>query len=332
MFLQLLLSGIFAIGNFFAQPVYAEGEALLFWGTTCPYCHVVREEIGERGLDEKVEITELEIYENKGNLKIFQEKVSECKIEANKAGVPMLYSNGECFMGVNPILTKLAQLADVDLGEVGETENGVEEVSEDEDKGKKNTEILIWIGVLSLLLFVLVGYFIQRGKGGEVVTVFLVFLFSFFFTNQTYAMCPICTAAVGAGLGLSRYFGIDDVITGVWIGGLIVSSIMWFLGWLEKRNIKSVLSKVLTVVVMYAFLGLTLYLLDFVENPLNMLWGIDKILLGIVTGSIMFFLFAKLHLYLKEKNNGKVYIPFQKVVFTVGSLLLLTIFFYMLVY
>ena len=32
------------------------------------------------------------------------------------------------------------------------------------------------------------------------------------------AVCPVCIVAVGAGLGLSEYLGIDDTIAGVWIG------------------------------------------------------------------------------------------------------------------
>lgn len=66
----------------------------------------------------------------------------------------------------------------------------------------------------------------------------LFFLLLFIFPKTTLAVCPLCTVAVGTGLGFSRFLGIDDVITGIWMGGLIVSSALWFSAWLEKKNYK----------------------------------------------------------------------------------------------
>ena len=54
-----------------------------------------------------------------------------------------------------------------------------------------------------------------------------------FLPSQTLAFCPVCTIAIGAGIGLSRWIGVDDGITGLWVGGLIISLIIWFLSWLE---------------------------------------------------------------------------------------------------
>jgi hypothetical protein len=51
------------------------------------------------------------------------------------------------------------------------------------------------------------------------------------------AVCPVCTVAVGAGLGLAQWLGIDDVLSGVWIGGLIVSLAFWNDAWLVKKMI-----------------------------------------------------------------------------------------------
>jgi glutaredoxin-related protein len=335
MIIQLLVTILSTFTVSLVQPVYAQENPMLFWGTTCPYCHEVIEEIGERGLDEQIDIEMLEIYENKENLDIFREKIEVCNINPNRAGVPLLYYEEECFIGPNQILSKLTQMADgEEVGELGEDiDEGVDPVVvEEESEGKKNTRILIGVIAGFLVLLVLIGYWIQSKKGSGIVSIFLILSMTLLSVQATYAMCPVCTAAVGLGLGFSRYFGIDDVITGVWIGGLVVSSIMWFVQILEKRNIKSILSKVLVAISVYGLLGLTLYLLDFIGHPLNRLWGIDKIVLGIVSGGVVFFLSARLHLYLKKKNNDKIYFPFQKVVFTVGAMLLLTFFFYMLVY
>src|SRR3972149_7194264 len=76
-----------------------------------------------------------------------------------------------------------------------------------------------------------------------ILTIFLVlslFTINFsLFTREAHAVCPVCTIAVGAGLGLSRWLGIDDAISGVWVGGVILSSSFWLIDWLEKKNFKS---------------------------------------------------------------------------------------------
>jgi len=56
------------------------------------------------------------------------------------------------------------------------------------------------------------------------------------FPAKVYAVCPICTVAVGAGLGISRWLGIDDSVTGLWIGGLILSSGLWLADWIGKKG------------------------------------------------------------------------------------------------
>ena len=63
------------------------------------------------------------------------------------------------------------------------------------------------------------------GEGGYVMLGnYLIFLiFSLVIAADVLAICPLCTFAVGAGIGLTQYLGIDDVITGLWIGGFIVS-------------------------------------------------------------------------------------------------------------
>jgi len=60
----------------------------------------------------------------------------------------------------------------------------------------------------------------------------------FAFPTPARAVCPICTVAVGAGLGISRWIGIDDSVTGVWVGGLILSSGLWMADWVKKKGWK----------------------------------------------------------------------------------------------
>ena len=168
-------------------------------------------------------------------------------------------------------------------------------------------------------------------KNTSKVLGFLTVAGTFFLVPKpVLAVCPVCTIAVGAGVGFSRYLGIDDTISGLWIGGLTVSMIIWTINWLDKKNIHFKGRKILTTVGYYALIVVPLYFMKNIWHPLNTLWGINKLLLGIILGGIFFFGGVKYYDYLKEKNGGKAYFPFQKVVMPVSSLLILSLIFYFL--
>ncbi len=143
-------------------------------------------------------------------------------------------------------------------------------------------------------------------------------------------ICIVCTAAVSAGVGLSRWLGVDDTITGLWIGGLTLSVALWTINWLTKKNIKFFGRQPLIVASYYALLLWPLYHYNMIGHPLNKLCGTDKLLMGITVGSIGFIGAILLNEYLKKKNNGKVYFPFQKVVIPVGLLAVLSLAFYLI--
>lgn len=141
---------------------------------------------------------------------------------------------------------------------------------------------------------------------------------------KTYAICPVCTVAVAGGVGVSRWIGVDDTITGLWIGAALMSLSLWTINWLESRKIKFYGRKILTFVVVYSTVIWPLYIADIMGHPVNTLYGIDKLLLGIITGSTTFILFALLYLYLKKKNNDHAHFPFEKIVLVVAPLIVLS--------
>jgi len=155
---------------------------------------------------------------------------------------------------------------------------------------------------------------------------------SFLFAKKALAICPICTIAVGAGVGLSRWLGIDDTITGLWFGGLIVSMIAWTENWLDKKNIRFKGRIFVDVLAYYALTVVPLYYAGIIGNPLNTLCacGLDKLLYGIIAGGISFWFGASWYYYLKEKNNGQAYFPFQKVAMPILPIIILSIIFYFL--
>ena len=154
----------------------------------------------------------------------------------------------------------------------------------------------------------------------------------FLFANSAKAVvCPICIVAVGAGVGLCRWLGIDDVLSGIWIGGLIVSMIGWSLNWLEKKQIRFRLRWLTVSGLFYLAIILPLYLMGIMGNPFNKFWGMDKLLLGIIFGSLAFLLSIRFNYFLKNKNQGKVFFPFQKVVIPILFLIITTIIFHYIV-
>jgi hypothetical protein len=148
----------------------------------------------------------------------------------------------------------------------------------------------------------------------SLIYLILLISFSLSFAAKIQAVCPICTIAVGAGVGLCRYLGINDAISGTWIGGLIISLIAWTIDWLNKKNIRFLFRKILVAIFYYAIIIIPLYSWNIMGHPQNKLFGIDKLLVGIIAGSIVFILSILFNDFLKRKNQGKAYFPFQKVV------------------
>ncbi len=164
---------------------------------------------------------------------------------------------------------------------------------------------------------------------------FLISFLIFFRYKIILAVCPVCTVAVGVGLSLSRWLGIDDTISGLWLGGLTVSLIFWTIDLLNKKNIKFKARNLITTFLYYLFLILPLHFMGFLGKGANSLvcfCGIhfDKLFLGILVGSISFWWGAEFYYYLKEKNKGHIFFPFQKVVMPILPLILFSIIFYFL--
>lgn len=144
------------------------------------------------------------------------------------------------------------------------------------------------------------------------------------------AFCPVCVVAVGAGLELSHYLGIDDVVTGLWIGALLIGLSVWTLEWLKKKKVTFKWEKAVVFLAYYVLTIGPLYWTGLMGQYGHTFWGVDKLLLGMIFGSVIFYLGGMWNLKLKKDNNNKVYFPFQKVVVPVGLLLILSFIFYFL--
>ncbi len=148
------------------------------------------------------------------------------------------------------------------------------------------------------------------------------------------AVCPVCVIAVGAGLGLSEYLGIDNTIAGLWIGGLLVATAAWTINWLNKKNWLSGSKNLRDALVVILYYGLTFWPLwekNLIGQPASRLWGIDKVMLGTFIGSAAFLAMTLWYNSMK-KRRGQAHFPYEKVVMPVSVLILLSFVFYLITY
>ncbi|MCL2017488.1 MAG: hypothetical protein FWG80_01780 [Alphaproteobacteria bacterium] len=146
-----------------------------------------------------------------------------------------------------------------------------------------------------------------------------------------HAVCPVCTIAVGAGLEGMRLLGVDDVLTGIWAGGLTLSLVFWTANWMHRKGIQNAIWYLLDFIVYYGLLA-SVYLLPSITFGSETMWGMDKLLLGIIVGTIGFWIGAKWHANIKKKNGGKSWFKLQKVVWPFGALVILTALFTAIIY
>jgi len=146
--------------------------------------------------------------------------------------------------------------------------------------------------------------------------------------KAAYAVCPVCTVAVAGGLGISRWFGIDDFISAIWIGGLTLSITAWGWNYLKKKGKLNSVTGFFVLFIVYLSALVPLYKLGYIGLAGNTLLGIDKIIFGTFIGTAIFWLGAFAHSVLKKRNEGRVYFPLQKVVVPVGFLLIVSLAYY----
>jgi len=162
-------------------------------------------------------------------------------------------------------------------------------------------------------------------------TFLLTLLFFIFSTKISYAVCPVCTIAVGAGLGLSRFLGIDDLISGIWLGGFLTSLSLTSSNWLYKKDfLKKTKKNYLDIGSFIFYILLTFLPLHFTKiigHPLNKILGIDRLLVGTFLGTLTFLASSFLDKKVRE-IKGKQLFNYQKVFFPAILLAIISLIFY----
>lgn len=162
-------------------------------------------------------------------------------------------------------------------------------------------------------------------KLSKKITLFITVFVSLFFamSKSALAICPVCTLAVGAGLGLSRWVGVDDTVSGIWVGAFLLSSSMWFYNWLSAKykKFKSKYYLALLIILTFLVVFIPLAKADIIGHPFNTILGIDKLVFGSALGAGVFTLsiFADKKV---RQIRGKQLFQYQKVAFPVSLLIL----------
>lgn len=148
--------------------------------------------------------------------------------------------------------------------------------------------------------------------------------------KKILAVCPLCVIAVTGGIELSRMLKINDAITGLWIGGLAIALIYWTLDFLNKKNINFPFKNIFIILIWYILIFYSIYFSKIESKNILNLQFLTYLNLGIILGSFAFWFGALTYDFLKQKNNGKAYFPFQKVVMPILPILILSLILYFL--
>jgi glutaredoxin-related protein len=118
----IIFAGIFGLYKFFSnsqQQGSTQGSSdnpdlVLYWGEGCPHCEVVKDYIKKNSVDQKMKITQKEVFYNKQNQKELQDTVSKyCPDSGNGQGigVPIALDtkNNKCISGDTPIIDFISQ-------------------------------------------------------------------------------------------------------------------------------------------------------------------------------------------------------------------------------
>lgn len=166
------------------------------------------------------------------------------------------------------------------------------------------------------------------------VLIIVLLLFTIYyslFTSEVLAHCPLCVAGAGAGLTLSRVLGIDDSITGIWLGAFVGAISFWTQRLLGQKN-KIFLGRGIGFLIYILFFVLTIwsfYRFNLVVRHGD-IFGFDKLTFGMVLGGGVFYLTDLVDTILRKKN-GKALFPYQSLVLSLGSIVITSLGVYILI-
>lgn len=87
-----------------------QGQAKItyFYGDTCPHCQEVLAWMEANGINDKVEVSKKEVYNNPINSSLLTQAAQKCGLVTDSVGVPFLVTrSGACLVGSDQVLEYL---------------------------------------------------------------------------------------------------------------------------------------------------------------------------------------------------------------------------------
>jgi len=125
-------------------------------------------------------------------------------------------------------------------------------------------------------------------------------------------------------LGLSKWLKVDDSISGVWIGALILGFSLWTFNWIFRKKEKKIIISLPFIIIAYWLLVfIPLYANHIISNT-NCLtfFGINRLVFGSILGIILAALAIFIDKLSRKNRGGKKLFPYQKIILPIGILLI----------
>jgi hypothetical protein len=140
------------------------------------------------------------------------------------------------------------------------------------------------------------------------------------FIPSAYAQCPVCIVTVGGGLIIAKRLGIDNLITAIWISGLNVAISFWFVSFVKKPKLLQ--NPFLWIALLFGSTYWYLAATNQMYHKNDTFMQIDKVLIGLITGTVVWLLGIGVDKLIRRYNSGKVLFPYQKVIVPIFLLII----------
>ena len=81
-----------------------ESDITFFYGDGCSYCKAVETYFDDNEVENRIDFTKREVYNNQANATLMAAKARACGLNTNSIGVPFLWDGSQCLIGDRDII------------------------------------------------------------------------------------------------------------------------------------------------------------------------------------------------------------------------------------
>jgi len=98
----------------------AESGIILYWGIGCPHCEKVEEFLQANKVEQVIEITKKEVYQNQKNAYEMGKHAGVCGLPTDSVAVPLLWTGQQCLIGDVDIIGYFRQALGMESSSAGQ--------------------------------------------------------------------------------------------------------------------------------------------------------------------------------------------------------------------